>query len=71
MEANSRRLMGLEKKKKVEEEWNNIYNSKHQLSSADFPSYFVFGVATSAYQVLFYAFILFRVYMNSMRYCLT
>ncbi|KAL3355430.1 hypothetical protein AABB24_019481 [Solanum stoloniferum] len=51
MEANSRRLMGLEKKKKVEEEWNNIYNSKHHLSRADFPSHFVFGVATSAYQV--------------------
>ncbi|XP_047256665.1 furostanol glycoside 26-O-beta-glucosidase [Capsicum annuum] len=51
MEANSRRLMGLEKKKAIEEEWKTIYSFKRQLSSADFPSNFIFGVATSAYQV--------------------
>ncbi|KAM3360441.1 hypothetical protein P3S68_020153 [Capsicum galapagoense] len=51
MEGNSRRLLGLEKKKAIEEEWKTIYSSKRQLSSADFPSNFIFGVATSAYQV--------------------
>nr|XP_016445135.1 PREDICTED: beta-glucosidase 42-like isoform X2 [Nicotiana tabacum] len=49
--VNSRKLMGLEKKKKIEEEWNSIYSSKHQLSRSDFPPQFIFGVATSAYQV--------------------
>ncbi|XP_047256666.1 beta-glucosidase 42 [Capsicum annuum] len=51
MEGNSRRLMGLEKKKAIEEEWKTIYSSKRQLSSSDFPSNFLFGIATSAYQV--------------------
>lgn len=44
--------VGLEKKRAIEEEWKTIYQSKQPfLSSSDFPPDFVFGVATSAYQV--------------------
>ncbi|KAL3497684.1 hypothetical protein ACH5RR_040416 [Cinchona calisaya] len=46
-------MVGMEKKKAIEEEWNRIYSSKQHppLSSSHFPPEFVFGVATSAYQV--------------------
>ncbi|CAK9140759.1 unnamed protein product [Ilex paraguariensis] len=40
---------GLEKKRLIEEDWNSI--AKRPLSRTDFPPDFLFGVATSAYQV--------------------
>ncbi|CAI9302150.1 unnamed protein product [Lactuca saligna] len=40
-----------ERKRLVEEEWNSMISTKQQISLADFPSKFLFGVATSAYQV--------------------
>ncbi|KAL8055343.1 hypothetical protein ABFX02_04G049600 [Erythranthe guttata] len=42
---------GLEKKRKIEEEWSSIYLSKQPLTRPDFPPHFTFGVATSAFQV--------------------
>ncbi|KAK4433079.1 Beta-glucosidase 42 [Sesamum alatum] len=42
---------GLEKKRKIEEEWSSIYASKQSLTRADFPPDFTFGVATAAFQV--------------------
>lgn len=46
---------GLEKKRMMEEEWNSIFVSKQLLSRHYFPPNFTFGVATSAFQVLFLA----------------
>ncbi|KAI5651286.1 hypothetical protein M9H77_37291 [Catharanthus roseus] len=43
--------VGLDKKRAIEEEWDTIYMSKSNLSSPQFPPDFIFGVATSAYQV--------------------
>ncbi|XP_071921905.1 beta-glucosidase 42-like [Coffea arabica] len=46
------RGVGLEKKRAIEDERKTIYQSKQPfLSSSDFPPVFVFGIATSAYQV--------------------
>ncbi|KAG8380347.1 hypothetical protein BUALT_Bualt06G0006100 [Buddleja alternifolia] len=42
---------GLEKKRRIEEEWRSIYSSKQSLTRSDFPPHFTFGVATSAFQV--------------------
>ncbi|KAD4584097.1 hypothetical protein E3N88_21698 [Mikania micrantha] len=39
------------RKRQMEEEWNCMISTDHQLSRADFPQKFLFGVATSAYQV--------------------
>ncbi|KAK6156426.1 hypothetical protein DH2020_010674 [Rehmannia glutinosa] len=49
--ANTSIVEGLEKKRKIEEEWRSIYSSKQPLTQLDFPPDFTFGVATSAYQV--------------------
>ena len=44
--------VGLEKKRAIEDERKTTYQSKQPfLSSSDFPPVFVFGIATSAYQV--------------------
>ncbi|KVI07550.1 hypothetical protein Ccrd_014126 [Cynara cardunculus var. scolymus] len=40
-----------DRKRSVEEEWNSMNSTNHQLSRAHFPPKFLFGVATSAYQV--------------------
>ncbi|MFS7942696.1 putative beta-glucosidase [Helianthus anomalus] len=40
-----------ERKRTMEEEWNSMIPPNHQLSPAHFPPNFLFGVATSAYQV--------------------
>ncbi|KAL0317545.1 UNVERIFIED_CONTAM: Beta-glucosidase 42 [Sesamum angustifolium] len=42
---------GLEKKRKIEDEWRSIYATKQSLTRADFPPDFTFGVATAAFQV--------------------
>ncbi|GFP95768.1 beta-glucosidase 42 [Phtheirospermum japonicum] len=42
---------GLEKKKRMDEEWTSVYSSKQSLTRLDFPPNFTFGAATSAYQV--------------------
>ncbi|KAJ0644757.1 putative glycoside hydrolase superfamily [Helianthus annuus] len=42
-----------ERKRLMEEEWNSRIPTGHQLSRAHFPPDFLFGVATSAYQVFF------------------
>ncbi|KAM7494433.1 hypothetical protein LguiB_029042 [Lonicera macranthoides] len=52
MESNSssnRSMLLTERKRSIEEEWNSISNQ--QISLTDFPPDFLFGVATSAYQV--------------------
>ncbi|KAJ0640846.1 putative beta-glucosidase [Helianthus annuus] len=40
-----------ERKRLMEEEWNSMIPTDHKLCRADFPAKFLFGVATSAYQV--------------------
>ncbi|PIN14108.1 Beta-glucosidase, lactase phlorizinhydrolase [Handroanthus impetiginosus] len=42
---------GLEKKRKIEDEWRSIYSAKQTLNRQDFPPHFTFGVATAAFQV--------------------
>ncbi|KAI3757063.1 hypothetical protein L6452_04596 [Arctium lappa] len=43
--------MAEERKRLMEEEWNSMISTNHQLTRAHFPPKFLFGVATSAYQV--------------------
>ncbi|KAL0298492.1 UNVERIFIED_CONTAM: Beta-glucosidase 42 [Sesamum radiatum] len=49
--ASTAMVEGLEKKRKIEEEWRSIYATKQSLTRADFPPDFTFGVATAAFQV--------------------
>ncbi|KAK4385785.1 Beta-glucosidase 42 [Sesamum angolense] len=49
--ASTAMIEGLEKKRKIEEEWRSIYATKQSLTRADFPPDFTFGVATAAFQV--------------------
>ncbi|KAL0302924.1 UNVERIFIED_CONTAM: hypothetical protein Sradi_6160500, partial [Sesamum radiatum] len=60
--ASTAMVEGLEKKRKIEEEWRSIYATKQSLTRADFPPDFTFGVATAAFQVpvCFYGEILMR-----------
>ncbi|KAL0322272.1 UNVERIFIED_CONTAM: Beta-glucosidase 42 [Sesamum calycinum] len=48
--ASTAMVEGLEKKRKIEEEWRSIYATKQSLTRADFPPDFSFGVATAAFQ---------------------
>ncbi|MFS7996552.1 hypothetical protein Hanom_Chr12g01131261 [Helianthus anomalus] len=41
-----------ERKRLMEEEWNSMIPTDHKLCRVDFPAKFLFGVATSAYQLL-------------------
>ncbi|KAH6794121.1 beta glucosidase 42 [Perilla frutescens var. hirtella] len=49
--ADRSKVEGLEKKRRIEEEWNSIFSSKQSLNRHHFPPNFTFGVATSAFQV--------------------
>ncbi|KAL0402649.1 UNVERIFIED_CONTAM: Beta-glucosidase 42 [Sesamum latifolium] len=49
--ASTAMVEGLEKKRKIEEEWRSIYATKQSLTRAHFPPDFTFGVATAALQV--------------------
>ncbi|KAL2549320.1 Beta-glucosidase 42 [Forsythia ovata] len=51
MGTSSNTIKGLEKKRSIEEEWSSIYASKISLNRLDFPPHFIFGAATSAFQV--------------------